>query len=441
MKRSSTPIRLALALMLLAVLGAAPFVLRALWASEMTAPVAAISATEDPTEADSTNQLALAPAIQADTPQTGSPRVARQNAPEKPAERPKNAQTAADPFQVPEGTADELIEFIIQVQKVKAKGMSEEARMQNTTRIAGAVVTAAERVLVQKPSDEQAEAVANVAFQALWHLVGMDDETALPRIDKLITQLEKDQRPALANLALQNSLLRRIAGWEDPTAEQKAAFAADFHKFITATPLDQSKLQLAMNVGEMLEQLGDTQTAVSVYQSLIGVLPKTEQAQEFVSRMEAIVRRLDLPGKFMDIQGTTLAGKAFDWNSYRGKVVLIDFWATWCGPCIKELPNVIENYRKYHDQGFEVVGISLDEDKRLVEEFQAERKIPWVTLLEKNPDLRGWNNPLVEKYGISGIPAAILVDKEGKVVSLAAHGEELEEQLIKLLGPAKASAK
>ena len=126
-------------------------------------------------------------------------------------------------------------------------------------------------------------------------------------------------------------------------------------------------------------------------------------------------------------------GSKFDWAKYRGKVVLVDFWATWCGPCRAELPNVKKNYELYHDKGFEVVGISLDNDRAALEKFLETEQNPWITLYD-GP----WNdNAVATYYGIMGIPTVILVDKEGKVVSTRARGPELGKQLAALLGPAE----
>lgn len=421
MKKTSFSLRMAIGLITVIGVGAAPFVFHALRASEATLPAAAIAGGEENSDRTADPiQLALAP-----------PAKSGEEA------KPKAPASSTDPYAIPEGSVDELIDFIIQVQKTKPRGNSEEAQLEHANRVASAVVAAAEKILTIDPSDEQARAATRVAFQALWHLVSIDDETAGERIDALVAKLKDDKRPGLADMSLENSLLRRTQAWDNPSEEAQAQFVADMKSLLSNGPLSQEKLQMAMGVAEMLEQMNETHSAAAVYEALIAALPKTEQAQEFVERMEATVRRLKLPGNFMEIAGTTLDGQAFDWDAYRGKVVLVDFWATWCGPCIRELPNVIENYRKFHAKGFDVVGISLDDDTEKVEEFITKREIPWVTLIDKDPKKRGWNSPLANQYGISGIPAAILVDREGKVVSLAAHGEELTELLEKLLGDAK----
>ncbi len=123
-------------------------------------------------------------------------------------------------------------------------------------------------------------------------------------------------------------------------------------------------------------------------------------------------------------------GKKFDWSQYKGKVVLVDFWATWCGPCREEIPNMKANYEKYHAQGFDIVGISVDEDRAKLEKFLKTEKIPWTTINEK-PDDEG-NSPMVDYYGIMGFPTTMLVDREGKVVELEARGEDLGKELAKL---------
>ena len=105
--------------------------------------------------------------------------------------------------------------------------------------------------------------------------------------------------------------------------------------------------------------------------------------------------------------------------------MLIDFWATWCGPCRAEFPNVIANYDKYHEKGFDVIGINLDDEKSTVEAFLDKEKLPWKTLFNDQPGETGFSNPMARRYGISGIPTVILVDRAGKVISLNARGPEL----------------
>ena len=154
-------------------------------------------------------------------------------------------------------------------------------------------------------------------------------------------------------------------------------------------------------------------------------------------QFEGTGRRIRLPGHPMALEGKLLNGDEFDWTSYRGKVVLVDFWATWCGPCVEEIPNVKKNYKKYHEKGFEVVAISLDRSREPLEKFIETKEIPWVQLYDEEIQKgRGWNHPMAEMFGISAIPAAFLIDQEGNVVSLQARGPELTKLLEKLLGKA-----
>jgi thiol-disulfide isomerase/thioredoxin len=126
-----------------------------------------------------------------------------------------------------------------------------------------------------------------------------------------------------------------------------------------------------------------------------------------------------------EIKFTAVDGREVDLAKLKGKVVLIDFWATWCGPCVGEVPHVLEAYKKFHDKGFEIIGISLDRDKSALTSFIKERGMEWPQSFESS-------NALADKYGINAIPAMWLVDKDGNVATKNAR-KDLAAQVEKLL--------
>jgi thiol-disulfide isomerase/thioredoxin len=109
-------------------------------------------------------------------------------------------------------------------------------------------------------------------------------------------------------------------------------------------------------------------------------------------------------------------------------VVLVDFWATWCGPCVVEVPKIVATYGKLHEKGFEILGISFDEDKSKLDNFTKDKGMKWPQFF----DGKGWKNELGQKFGINSIPRMWLVNKKGMVVDTNGR-EDLESKVEKLL--------
>jgi thiol-disulfide isomerase/thioredoxin len=133
--------------------------------------------------------------------------------------------------------------------------------------------------------------------------------------------------------------------------------------------------------------------------------------------------------KPLDLKYTALDGSTVDLSKLRGKVVLVDFWATWCPPCRGEVPNVVAAYQKYHDKGFDIVGVSLDQDKDALVSFTKEHGMVWPQYF----DGQGWDNKVSKSFGIDSIPAMWLVGKDGKVITTDAR-EDLDGNVANALG-------
>ena len=136
----------------------------------------------------------------------------------------------------------------------------------------------------------------------------------------------------------------------------------------------------------------------------------------------------ELKSKPVELKFKALDGTEVDLAKLRGKVVLVEFWATWCGPCMAELPKVSAAYEKLHGKGFEVVGISLDEDEVALKRVLKTKKIAWP----QHFDGRGWENEIAHRFGITALPTMWLVNKEGMLVEVNPEGD-LAEKIGKLL--------
>jgi thiol-disulfide isomerase/thioredoxin len=188
---------------------------------------------------------------------------------------------------------------------------------------------------------------------------------------------------------------------------------------------------------EMSRQYAAAGQAYAMIEEAFKTSPDKKLADEAAASAERGRRRVGLVGKPFTVAGALIDGSPFDWTKYKGKVVLIDFWATWCRPCLEEIPTIEQAYQRYREKGFEVVGVNLDEDPRQVDHFFQAQPLPWPTVLSADPAARGFQHPLAVHCGIESIPFIVLVDRDGTVKQLHVRGPEIDRQLAALLGPAE----
>jgi thiol-disulfide isomerase/thioredoxin len=334
---------------------------------------------------------------------------------------------------VPEGTPAELFAFVEEIRQPKVQPKSREQMMTFLQEVSRASVQAADKILAQVKADEKFGVdAAKLKLESLMMLGRLGDEQAAKDMAAYAATLTKSPSPELAEEA---ERLLIIADAQKMFADNDLAAAPAIIQrtvaFVAAHPDDVESAMLAMQLAGAFEHAPEGEAlAAQAYGGLAGAFAKSTnpQIKQLADSCQGTLRRLSLTGKPMAIKGTLLDGSAFDPASLAGKVVLVDFWATWCGPCVAEIPNMLAQYEKYHDKGFEVVGISLDDDREALAKFIDDKKIPWPILHEA----AGGGHPLATFYGITGIPQLILIGRDGNVITLNARGEALGEKLAEL---------
>jgi len=139
-------------------------------------------------------------------------------------------------------------------------------------------------------------------------------------------------------------------------------------------------------------------------------------------------------GQPFQAAGTLAGGAKLDWNAYRGRVVLVAYWATWCQPCVAEIPEIKRTYDALHERGFDVLAVSLDTDQAVLERFLETQKVPWPVVVGATAGPSGPQHPLARKFGVESVPQFFLLDRQGNIAATGTHPADFVKLAEKLVG-------
>jgi peroxiredoxin len=165
---------------------------------------------------------------------------------------------------------------------------------------------------------------------------------------------------------------------------------------------------------------------MALYEDEYKGLPKDARFEEILQKIKTKIG-VGKPPKDFTLE--LLNGEKFTLSSQKGKVVLVDFWATWCGPCRREIPNLKQYYTEFQNKGFEIIGISLDSKKEKLDDYIAKEKLPWKI----TASLKGWKDETAKLYGVKSIPSYWLIDKKGVLRHFGLRREKLKEAIAQLV--------
>jgi thiol-disulfide isomerase/thioredoxin len=269
-----------------------------------------------------------------------------------------------------------------------------------------------------------AEQMRGGVYQVEAILVGFgDDETQ----KKLQASEEVDAKAALA--------LGHFIGADDSAG--KLAAVNELDALATDNAENVAVAQAAIGMASLGERDSEVATAARkiINEKLKG--PTADQLKAALQQMEQAQKaERDFMAKFMDkplsFEGEKLGGGTVSVADFKGKVVMVDFWATWCGPCIAALPKVKEDYKAYHDQGFEILAVSLDRSAEPLKAFLEQNpEMTWTQLFSESDPTA--TSKIAEGLGITAIPTVFLLDRKGNVRAMAIGGGDQMEQLHKMI--------
>ncbi len=254
---------------------------------------------------------------------------------------------------------------------------------------------------------------------------GTPENDAMLAFQKEIRALREEQEKLEADLKSEEAEVKRAAETKYDEFDHQIAEKAYSYIKQNINNLTSAKLLVDFRYELNEEQQNDIVASASEeFKNVPGV-------QKLIDHLE-VLKKVAVGQKFTDFEMADIKGKTHKLSEFVGNgknIVLLDFWASWCPPCRRDMPNLVDTYKEFKGKGFEIVGISLDSKKEAWEKGIKDLNITWTQL----SDLKGWKNDGAALYGVNSIPHTILVDKDGTIIAKGLHGKEVAEKLRELL--------
>ncbi len=322
-------------------------------------------------------------------------------------------ESKVNPYSARPGLSSEKL--VAYIEKMLDKPKSIQARPGFTE----AVVEACDRVLTVNPAAKETEILtaAEAKFETLHKKACTGDDACDKALVAFTDQMKADARPRVARQVAFFQHERKVLHGAELAADKIPDLLKELKDYYAAEKLTSKHLRMASSTVALINKLDSGDEREKLFAEFGGLFAKAgdkelaRYGKKLAQKPEA--EASDLVGKELELDAATSSGNPFKWGDYRGKVVLVDFWATWCGPCRKEMPHVKELYEKLNAQGFTVVGVSLDKDQEALAAYLAENQIPWENLAGDE------TQELAQKYGVRGIPTMMAVGKDGKILGVS----------------------
>jgi peroxiredoxin len=368
-------------------------------------------------------------------------------------EQAEQTKQSSDPFVIPANkTPKEFLEYAQKTLRENriSSDLPRTEFLNEINRQAKFIIEITDTALNLKPEEPLRIQIFLFKFQGLLGRVKAENdpaavqqlETYLDELDTLMPKSREAKKARLLELQRQIDLFIK----NDSDEKEFERISQIFFSLLCREPIEFPNGFVLnflewVEIAEMkLKKKGLMETSIKELTAILQSKPLPIY-QEMIRQINAATRQL---GQEFTLQGISLDGKQFNIKTFRGKVILVDFFASWCVPCMEELPHLKEIYARYHDQGFEIIGVGGDKPEAL-KKLVGEHKIPWTVVSETLTVSK--HLPSMERqYGIKAYPMMFLIDREGKLVHSNARGQRLDAALKRqflsdILNPANSENK